>query len=1295
MKIKFFHILSLIAVLLLSGCRADEPWEKPDTGETDGKTYLNILIPSAQMARATGRATRAEINHTHGTANLIEDEATIKRLYLVAFYEDKDGNKQHFFRELPEELGKPVDGIYMSYKLEVAPNNYELYVVGNVKFGNSILDRLQDSDLGNDDNEALKSDLEKLHLSKSYNTGTDPEGNDANLLFTTENGLPMSWHSVTSVQAGSSKSVVANMEFACAKVRLTVLYDATEGGISESAYGRGTALNIGTLDATNIYLGPRIFSTQALPNDEDKNTQGNHLVGKLTGVASGEYYELPADLIKLLAGQLEGKQLSTDGQKAVDAVRDGAIVTDHTKYAWQSVCYLPENKNATAETTTRLLLNATKGAAEDAVEFQFTPGCDGNIYSTNDTPQPLKRGNYYDIVAKVNKAGNIDFFWKVIDWTPINETIELSGNTELTLGTDVIPEIDAQTAYKLPYQTNAPYLTLESSKTTNAKGKEVALFLLTLNKDDGTIDIRVNGEIGLSQKDEAEEIAGSGFWVTAGNIKKWVRVEKVKHGAFLNLIPTDQTVYASQVADETNYHIIFQYSTNLENLKFNLPTFDNDNAKQGRGSNDAVSEADENFYWEVCVMPEGAQDESELVAITKPVPFKSGVLYKDYVLSERATEYEKLPKTGYIRVTMKDPSDPEYFSKTIKGTFEAVADIVDTDGETVLSSMSDSGTFNIIARAMVYTIHFKPLPKWDNPHIYVYQELEYNGYPVYDKHSDNNKKLNWLEYNLTGKVSFKGWKMNGGIVDNLSGSPTNVKVKGYPSGRDIYIATTWPETADAEKFSTAQYDLETCLLPDSHFRKLREQNTTSNHCECRDETPSWARLWPGVAMIEEEDGWFKIELPLIAKPGKARVMFADNHGGDNNKRYPADRDPGIILPDYADCEAWFLLDKEHEYKNCDFSNTRRDSYSGQPAEEIIEYALQGPAFNGWSNNSTKFTGPTDGKYTWTGDVKNDGNEAGQFIITKLINGEQKEVWQGAGTTLVEISSDGTYTATTSGNRQNWKFNFSGNVTLTFDPEAKTLTVKKGGTTDPEPTEEYDYYLDGAAFGGWFENTTPNSDYKLSPDGKGNYVWKGKPSSQAQFGISRYIKGKTSKNDRIWISSAGTTHDITSAGGSFSTENGSTNWNIKFTDKEATFTFTPSGADGGGTLKVTVDGGSVSSGDEYYLVAWPTSWGGNRIYLYKDSTKPFGDWNTEGNQEKWKANIGSTEYYFKWGKCSDFGNIAWTTSAGWGCCIIGDNNNKKDNYAIDSNHADVLNTSDIPDGVKTAVGGTIKAALKLK
>ena len=151
---------------------------------------------------------------------------------------------------------------------------------------------------------------------------------------------------------------------------------------------------------------------------------------------------------------------------------------------------------------------------------------------------------------------------------------------------------------------------------------------------------------------------------------------------------------------------------------------------------------------------------------------------------------------------------------------------------------------------------------------------------------------NAVLYSFTGMRTFKGWKSEGGEIDNdLTNDNGNiVKTKDMnfdPTGGNNYRA-----------------DIDYCL----DFR------TNSPCSQCGEKQVN--AKWPGVRMLpdNENPGWFYFDLPALANPNATLIMFADTHdsgtGGNisNEKRYPPHMEPGVPLYDYEDKDGWFLYD---------------------------------------------------------------------------------------------------------------------------------------------------------------------------------------------------------------------------------------------------------------------------------------------------------------------------------------------------------------------------------------------------
>lgn len=212
------------------------------------------------------------------------------------------------------------------------------------------------------------------------------------------------------------------------------------------------------------------------------------------------------------------------------------------------------------------------------------------------------------------------------------------------------------------------------------------------------------------------------------------------------------------------------------------------------------------------------------------------------------------------------------------------------------NTLTETATLQIIPNATSYRLHFRPLTDdWSNPHIYVYQPLYTpNGTEI--TIPSNPEGENAILYGFTGMITFQGWTSQGGTVTN----PV-------------------PEAIDK---NGAKYQVETDYDPNN--KKTSIYNINIDYCPsfredcCADNAVN--RKWPGVKMKEdtENPGWYYFDLPLLAEPGTALIMFADGHESDDKDvqhRYPAHMVPGIPLYNFADKDGWFLYDYTQGDKN--------------------------------------------------------------------------------------------------------------------------------------------------------------------------------------------------------------------------------------------------------------------------------------------------------------------------------------------------------------------------------------------
>lgn len=215
------------------------------------------------------------------------------------------------------------------------------------------------------------------------------------------------------------------------------------------------------------------------------------------------------------------------------------------------------------------------------------------------------------------------------------------------------------------------------------------------------------------------------------------------------------------------------------------------------------------------------------------------------------------------------------------------------------NTLTETATLQIIPNATSYRLHFRPLTDdWSKPHIYVYQPLYTPGGTEITIPS-NPEGENAILYGFTGKITFLGWSGQGGTVTNPVPEATDKNGAKYQVGIEY----------DPKNTNTSIiYNIDIDYCPD--FRK-----------DCCASAVN--RKWPGVKMKEdtENPGWYYFDLPLLAEPGTALIMFADGHSGpastdtSGKYRYPAHMVPGIPLYNFADKDGWFLYDYTQGDKN--------------------------------------------------------------------------------------------------------------------------------------------------------------------------------------------------------------------------------------------------------------------------------------------------------------------------------------------------------------------------------------------
>ena len=539
---------------------------------------------------------------------------------------------------------------------------------------------------------------------------------------------------------------------------------------------------------------------------------------------------------------------------------NGSPGSDATPGRWTytATFYLPEHyvdKDGQSEQTyldmTAALYSET---GEKRANLQYTIPLggleDGTVNAEGYDRSELRRGTWYKIKGEIKSLGGVIEPTVVVEpWQVVVVDTDLESAYHLWVEqTALTQELPAGTAKTIACRTDAPRLEASSSKIT-VDGEEIDLFVVTLNQAENGgytgFTVRVNPDIPPTEEMQQQINAAQDkcIWLHIPDpetddylLSKRIDIETVKLDPYFIVNPPQYTIYISEIGHQATYPVTFTYETNMTDVEVTC------------GGSTVTT--DDITTW----------------------PENTNVTITDSGLQENGT--------GTVTVTLDKPYDPSLYTKIQTITIDYVA----TDNRDASLREEEQTTVTIIPNAQTYRLHFRPVTDdWKNPHIYVYEPL-YTPGGTEIKIPSNPAGENAVLYGFTGMRTFKGWKEEGGDVENQWAS----QIGG--------IATA--QTGFAPENGTVY-------------------NTSIDYCpNFREDCCASAvhPKWPGVKMKEdpENPGWYYFDLPALAEPGRALIMFAEGHSGpnDDNKqfRYPAHMVPGVPLYDYADKDGWFLYD---------------------------------------------------------------------------------------------------------------------------------------------------------------------------------------------------------------------------------------------------------------------------------------------------------------------------------------------------------------------------------------------------
>lgn len=794
-------------------------------------------------------------------ADATEDERIVRDLWFLA-YPTENGQGETVIQRLNTDR---LEHEYKTFSIEMPFGTYQIYVVANV-------DELSTA--------ITENELKDIIL--YYKKGEDL------VLPDPANGLPMFYKSTKTFTVDEKGGTInADLEFCCVKVRYTLLFNGEENGFSQASFG-DNYLHINSVNGHNI-------ATQA----------------KLVPDS------LPIANMELKVNALGGQYVEGDYDTSAPEATFSTLSKPQNDHNWvyRGTFYLPEHYVSNNDEQSQIVIDAVlydaQGTEKADVQYTIELGEDLNT-EDKEAVRQLPRARYYDITGRIMSLGDkIETTVAVQDWTPVKVETKLESPYHLWVQETEIAELVAGTAVTIPCRTDAPVLEAYSPTIEIKNKEEVTLsnrdiYIVTFNDDYTAFTVQINPTIPPSTtwEDRFNYILiripdpETGEYL----LTKRIDIKKVSTEPYFVVTPPQYIIRISDISNLPVHTVTFSYETNLTNVKVKCEGSD-------------VTTAD---TW----------TENQNVTLTD-----SGL--KD--------------GKGTVTVTLDAPYNPANYTRTQT----VVLDYTATDSRNQgIAPITKQTTVTIIPNAQTYRLHFRPInDNWTNPHIYVYEplyapngtpvkisgggNLVYNG-TVKDFYQEKNGNISYegedaLMYSFTGKRTFNGWETFGGTVE----VPTSYHENHLPTGTEYYwdgdyhFSLKYLQLDGTNNIgATSAYNWNIDYV-DNKFRQQCSEcqiNTPKGYNDPALESTidGYNFKWPGVAMCVDEanPGWYYFDLPVLAKPGTARIMFADGHDGPSGAedhvrqhRYPAHMVPGVPLYDFADKDGWFLYDPDKGDEN--------------------------------------------------------------------------------------------------------------------------------------------------------------------------------------------------------------------------------------------------------------------------------------------------------------------------------------------------------------------------------------------
>lgn len=788
----------------LSSCTDDLGFRADDVTD-ENFTGITFFIPDVNGAAEFG-ATRSD-GYANTRAYDQAKEGSFNTLYIIAI-EKKDDGTEHVQTVLKNQYDAIVDN-YRKYSISLPEGNYRFYIVSNMN-----------RYLTNDNNESLTipsvvtNEATARSLILNFSSDRPLEPGFLPMACLHEN-MKVGESLATATNVGddniritknSSQKIYADMNFLCAKVRYTILFDR-----SKSSFGTGDVIDIHRHIADDNPYATFLRRKTVVSRASDAPAEIISFITEGSGEEISpsswpifldryvyddafDFYNAPNETdeeklaIQTAIGNLEPWSEESNGAWTSESFL--------AKRAWQGVAYLPENLLSQGNNQATLLKFPYSFNGATGVEGSKTMTLD---FEHADESIGLRRAMSYDIYAVIKNPDPASWTLTVIPqpWTLQELTYQLHGPYELIVESSTIKNLSMQEEATFWYRSDVPPEEIGfSSPYVLANGKYMDLFVGGVMKDEkgnyvknekGDYMFRVGFNLDIPysilnkiRKEGGYEYTGSDFnkqkydikdisffHIVAGSLYKRIEIEKLDLNPYLVVTPQTIIVDTRELytSGYNNYNDTIFFKTNV----------------------DINSDMEVSFK---------LTDKSKLIAdgkgdgalkISDPAKYLSG----------KEAPYDINNKTGYIVLNIRDIIEGNpYWDKNNEYTLTFTLTLPD---ET--EPLEQTVTIKIRPFSGNYIIHFKDNTKdWENPHIYIYQDLtlpadmmtvdpngkkepyKYAGKIVGFVEENPSSGLQWnaaLQYVFTNNMSFRGWYGNNVANIDASGNITPIDENFY------------------------------------------------------------------------------------------------------------------------------------------------------------------------------------------------------------------------------------------------------------------------------------------------------------------------------------------------------------------------------------------------------------------------------------------------------------------------------------------------------------------------------------